>query len=213
MKKLILFELILLFLATTFESDNPPGWFQQTLPVNDILNDIFFIDTLNGWIVSQGNFAMNDTSYIMHTTNGGNNWVVQKSGRENLNVVQFLDVNTGYAGGGTNGTTFSTFYKTTNTGINWIALNNLGGIQINDLQFINKDTGWVCDADATFGAGLQKTTTGGLTWVQQLPRSFRPSKLFFISKDTGWAACNSTQLYRTTNGGTNWSLQFTLYFK
>ncbi|MCI0450132.1 MAG: hypothetical protein L0Y79_10190, partial [Chlorobi bacterium] len=54
MKRLLFFELLVLFLATTFESDSPPGWFQQTLPVSDVINDIFFLDSLTGWVVTQG---------------------------------------------------------------------------------------------------------------------------------------------------------------
>ncbi len=55
----------------------------------------------------------------------------------------------------------------------------------------------------------------GMSWIQQLPPSYRPGKLFFLNKDTGWAAGDQTgsppkQLFRTTNGGTNWSLQFNL---
>jgi len=73
---------------------------------------------------------------------------------------------------------------------------------------VNKDTGWISDAFIG-GIGLQKTINGGLNWFQQLSGSFGPSKLFFINKDTGWAACQNTKLYRTTNGGGVWTLQFT----
>lgn len=97
MKRLILFELIILFLSTTFESDSPPGWYQQVLPVNKIINDIFFIDTSNGWAVTTGGTSSTDTAYILNTTNGGNNWLIQKTGIEKLDAIQFLDNNNGYA--------------------------------------------------------------------------------------------------------------------
>ena len=78
MKKLILLELAFLFLATTFSSNPPPpGWYQQTLPVNDFVNDIFFLDSLNGWVVTPN-------GYIMNTQNGGNNWTIQKDSAGNL---------------------------------------------------------------------------------------------------------------------------------
>ena len=70
---------MLLFLANTFRSDNPPGWYVQQLPVNDLVNDIFFLDSLNGWLVTNGRFNENDTSYIMRTTNGGDNWTIQNA--------------------------------------------------------------------------------------------------------------------------------------
>ena len=184
----------------------PPGWYQQTLPVNDRINDIFFLDSLNGWIVTDGDNNPPDTGYIIHTTNGGENWNIQLSMVQELRVIQFLDINTGYTAGGT-GSGTDRIYKTTNSGENWIQLNIIGLESIDDMYFISKDTGWVCDEDPLFG-GLYKTTNGGNSWVQQLNESYRPLKLFFINKDTGWVGTNSNRLYRTTNGGTNWNLQY-----
>jgi len=211
MKRLILFELIIIFLATTFESDSPPGWFQQTLPVNKIINDIFFIDSSNGWAVTAGGSSASDTAFILNTTNGGTNWLIQKTGIEQLDAVQFIDNNTGYAVGKLFLTTFLSIYKTTNSGINWTGLNNISGLGPTDIYFVNKDTGWIAASENSTG-GLYKTTNGGLNWSQQLSGSFGPSKLFFINKDTGWAACQNVNLYRTTNGGGVWSLQFASVF-
>ena len=203
MKRLILFEIIILFLATTFESDSPPpGWFQQTLPVNDIINDIYFTDSLTGWVVTRGRTNSSDTGYIMKTTDGGNNWVVQVSQILNFNVVQFLDINTGYSGGGDG---FPRMLKTTNSGNNWLDVTPSGGIIITDMQFINKDTGWACN-DAPILGGLWRTTNGSNTWQQQLSAGFLPQKLFFLNRDTGWVASSDFKLYRTNNSGVNWNL-------
>ena len=42
-------------------------------------------------------------------------------------------------------------------------------------------------------------------------KAIGPLKVFFINKDTGWVgtADLNGKLYRTTNGGTNWNLQYT----
>ena len=209
MKKLILLELAILFLATTFQSDNPPGWYQQTLPVNDFVNDIFFLDSLNGWVVTKGRTNPNDTGYILKTNNGGSNWQIQFNKPVDLKVVFMVDTLIGYVGGGSGGGT-RYMYKTINGGISWDTI--LGsfatGSYVLDISFINIDTGWYCDDDDING-GVFKTTTGGVNWVRQLNETFRPTKLFFLNKDTGWASCNMDRLYRTTNGGINWNLQFT----
>ncbi|MBK8981335.1 MAG: T9SS type A sorting domain-containing protein [Ignavibacteria bacterium] len=203
MKKLILLNLALLFLATTFQSDNPPGWYVQTLPVNDIVNDIFFLDSLNGWLVTDGRFSENDTSYIMRTSNGGDNWTIQNAKKEKLTTIQFLDINTGYAAGGLNGTTSMSFYKTSNGGVNWLKLNNISGVAINDMYFTDINTGWICDPSVIVG-GLYKTTNGGVTWVQQLDVNYKIQKIFFINKDTGWVGNNDGILYKTIDSGLNW---------
>ncbi|MBL8007562.1 MAG: T9SS type A sorting domain-containing protein [Ignavibacteria bacterium] len=207
MKKLFFLELILLFLATTFQSHNPPGWYQQTLPVNDFVNDIFFLDSLNGWVVTEYTGASSDTGYILKTNDGGINWVISLKVKINFNVVQFLNDMTGYVAGGDGRGKFLT---TTDGGNNWNIL-NLGADlnQIQDLQFINPDTGWIC-SDNIFGGGVFKTLNGGINWIRLTdPGDF--TKLFFLNKDTGWVNANGTQkrLYRTINGGMNWDLQFT----
>src|SRR4030095_7169606 len=205
MKRLIL---IILFLATTFESDNPPGWFQQTLPVNDVINDIFFLDSLTGWVVTDGRTNTNDTGYIMKTTTGGNNWTVQYNQPMRLSIVQFFDLNTGYVGGGS-GTGTGRVFKTTNGGNSWNQVTGSTGIgDLDDMFFINVDTGWVCDKE-TFG-GLIKTTNVCATWQLQLNDTFSPSKLFYINKDTGWVGTSDAKprLFRTTNGGLNWNQIF-----
>ncbi len=207
MKRLILFELIILFLATTFESDSPPGWFQQVLPVNDFINDIFFLDSSTGWVVTAGASSGSDSGYVMKTTDGGNSWIVQYNPVMNFNAVQFVNNNTGYTAGG-NG--FGRFYKTTNSGINWSLTATFGFITIKDLFFVNNDTGWICSDDPSAG-GLFKTTNGGLNWQPQLGASSLIKKLFFLNQDTGWAASSDAngKLYRTINGGQIWNLQYT----
>ena len=210
MKRLILFSSVTLLLASTFDSDSPPGWFQQTLPVNDFINDIFFLDSSSGWVVTDGRTSTNDTGYIMKTTNGGNNWSVQYNQPMKLNVVQFLDNNTGYVGGGSGSGTARVF-KTTNSGTNWAMVSGslLGFGDLEDLFFVNPDTGWVCDMNG-FG-GLTKTTNGGVNWMLQLDDSYLPKDIYFVNKDTGWVISNepNTRLYKTTNSGTNWNLHFT----
>jgi len=174
------------------------------MPINDQVNDIYFTDTLIGWAVTLEDNSPVDTAYILHTTDGGNNWVIQLRNAGNLNAVQFIDNNTGYVFGNES---LPRFYKTTNGGNNW---QNLGsGVPIyfsSDMQFINRDTGWVCSD--TFGGGLAKTTNGGNTWQLQLGYSYSPEKVFFINADTGWVLGGGFNLYRSTNGGNNWSVQY-----
>ena len=205
MKKLIFLELAFLFLATTFSSNPPPpGWYQQTLPVNDQINDIFFLDSLNGWVVTPN-------GYILSTQNGGDNWSIQKDSAGNLYSVQFMDSQTGYIlGNGNHGI----IYKTTNAGSNWILIHDFNPAGIfRDMSFVNKDTGWVCSVD-NFDGGVFKTTDGGISWIQQFNYGTEnPGRIFFINKDTGWTSNGSgRKLYKTINCGLNWNQIYTSSF-
>ncbi len=208
MKKLILLELALLFLATTFVSDNPPGWYLQQLPVNDFVNDIFFLDSLTGWVVTNG--GSNDTAYIIKTENGGKDWKVLNRSFKYYTKIQFFNNDSGYISGAPGGV-----WKTFNGGYNLILCNKGLPFGIDDFQFINEDTGWACSADIDFG-GIWKTTNGGDLWIKQLSPPITPTlsikAISILNKDTGWAINNSgslKELYRTTNGGINWNVQYT----
>jgi len=60
------------------------------------LNDVYFIDELNGWIVG-------DDGSMIKTTNGGNNWdVLYRESTENIKQVQFANQDTGWVIAGCN---------------------------------------------------------------------------------------------------------------
>ena len=171
--------------------------------MNKNIVDIYFTDTLHGWAVTTWTTS-NDTAYILKTTNGGTNWLINNAPNIGYHSIQFLDSMIGYVCGGI-GT--GQLYKTTNSGLNW-SLTLQNGHLFTDLNFINKDTGWVCDDDNLFGIGLIKTTNGGINWVQQLNNSYQPQKLFFLNKDTGWVMGAGGGIYRTNNSGLNWNSMY-----
>ena len=76
---LLFYSAILIFFSAFNLSDAPPpsGWYQQFMP--DLggkqLNDITFLDSLTGFAIASRNINP-DTSSILKTTNGGNNWQI-----------------------------------------------------------------------------------------------------------------------------------------
>lgn len=137
---------------------------------------------------------------LFKTTNGGNNWflIPRIPGEQ----IEFTDENTGYT------TNVDTMYKTTNCGLNWINLNyGLPG-QINEISFINNNTGFFIGKYNI----LKKTIDGGNSWSQlsgygggyQECMYFYNESLGFIGREDynlGWG------ISRTTNGGLNWDFQ------
>lgn len=201
MKKLIIILLLTFLIATTFVSDNPPGWYQQTLPVTNTVSDISFVDSLRGWAITERNGG---DAYILHTSDGGNSWSIQLQQVLLLAAIQFLDNNTGYVVGSSPP---GIVLKTTNGGSNWFNISNLPAYPLLDVKFVNKDTGWVC-SDDSFDGGVFKTTNGGNNWIRQTtPSQILPIKLFFLNSDTGWALSGGSggHISKTINGGTNWS--------
>ncbi len=196
MKLLITLELTLLLFASTFRSHNPPGWYQVPLPVNNLINDIHFLDSLNGYVITE---RSGGSAYILHTTDGGSNWQIQFSENYLLTSIDFADALTGYVVGSIPP---GFVLKTTNGGSNWFTVATSTFYPIRDVEFVNADNGWLCSDDLFGGGGVFRTTDGGNSW-QRLTEPGTFSKLFFLNRDTGWVLTGE-RLFRTFNGGLNW---------
>ncbi|MFH1051965.1 MAG: YCF48-related protein [bacterium] len=83
----------------------------------------------------------------------------------------------------------------------WSEIGDLSGKYVNDIQFVNENTGWLL-AD-----GVYRTDDGGVSWTKQLDFSGQDSmtikSIHMIDQNNGWIA-GSKVLY-TKDGGLNWT--------
>lgn len=70
---------------------------------------------------------------------------------------------------------------------------------IRALYMLDSSNGW-----ATGDIYTLRTTNGGTTWYNVLP-DVVPGGAFFLNSTTGWVLTSSGVLYRTTNGGAQWT--------
>ena len=125
----------------------------------------------------------------------------------NLNRIQFVNSQTGWAGGHQSFPTYYIIIKTTNAGITWTDQRpNLPiGNRINSLFFFDANTGWIAGAD-----GLFKTINGGDNYfalTAPLPYYY---DCYFVNSQTGWVSGLSgadCKLIKTTDGGITWNMQ------
>jgi photosystem II stability/assembly factor-like uncharacterized protein len=72
-----------------------------------------------------------------------------------------------------------------------------------DCDFINENTGWVCGGSAN----IQKTTNGGLNWIQQ-PSGV--TKILYgidaVDANLIWCVGEWNTILKSTNGGNNWQI-------
>ena len=186
-------------------------WVVQESGTTLRLNDVYFIDENTGWIVG-------DSSIILHTTNGGAEWIGQISPVDSVRFekIFFSNADDGYIVGWE-----GTILYTNNGGETW-ARSDIGlDYPIFDLSFINADTGWAVGGDF-FGERkrgiILNTKDGGVTWEIQFETNSTgifSSRLFtaveFTDSLNGWAFAGDyfdnfslTYLYRTTDGGIEW---------
>lgn len=215
MKKLLKITFTLLFITTILLGFamplNPVGnWYQQFMPNigSRTIQDIFFVDSLTGWAVTNATNQGNDTLFVLKTTNSGNNWIIlyrktqTGGGFSGYFKIYFLDQNIGYT------TDVRGIYRTSDGGSNWTSLNAPQTAYL-DMSVKNTDTIWIVTPEI-FAGGVFFTSTGGLSWHNQFSGGNQnPNKIYMYNARIGFisnSSAGSPNIYKTTNGGTNWSI-------
>ena len=127
-----------------------------------------------------------------------------------ISDITFVDSLVGYAVTRKDSLSENFVLKTINGGDNWNIIQSYNNSQIKRVIFLNKDTGYV-GGTAIPQEILSRTTDGGLSWTQiTVPEGFL-NDMYVLNTDTIWISDQlfTGRLFITTNGGTNWQLQYT----
>jgi photosystem II stability/assembly factor-like uncharacterized protein len=173
--------------------------FPQYLPNSPVY--IAFSGPATGYVLGWNN-------KIFYTSNAGDNWssISQANGSgSSSNWLQdywFLDNNTGFITGRNN-----TFLKTTDAGSTFNQLVSPFGSSIRDICFVNNVTGYVIGNNPSGINVIAKTTNSGVNWfiTDSLSGNQSANKVAFFNASTGIVTALYDQMYRTTDGGYNWS--------
>ncbi len=216
---LIILILTLTGYINSYASVNDP-WIRQTSPVTTVLLNCTFTDTLNGW-------AAGDSGAIIHTSNGGNNWVIQNSTVDYyINDIFFINKRLGWGIANEFLLDGTTILKTTNGGNNWTAENFADSSKIfRTVYFLDSLNGYI----GGFQGTIFKTTNAGNTWVQASIDSsffafFPIAKFAFITPEIGFACGGQIDIagviWQTTDSGLTWRAEaqspepiYDIYFK
>jgi|GEM_PF-6246554 len=179
-----------------------PSWFTQNSGTNYVLNNVFFVDSLKGWIAGGDPYQY----VFLNTSDGGNHWNQQTLPGWNGTAydVFFADQNTGWVMGST-----GYIRKTTDGGLSWVSQSCSYGYYILSIFFTNTETGYFAGGYHDFQqATIYKTTDGGTNWVQMISNvTSELNRVFFPSSATGYASGGSSGtgvIIKTTNSGINW---------
>ncbi len=156
---------------------------------------VHFLDAQNGW-------AAGNRGYFLHTSNGGNDWNRQNTGFADWDYtsIRFADANHGMATINNLPSRFN-LSITTNGGAMWSGQMIGLGYELNSLAFVDSNHAWIAGSE-----GIYCSTNSGLNWTVQVANDmFR--KIVFVDTSYGWALNDLWDVYRTSNGGRNWSSQ------
>ncbi|PWA05678.1 YCF48-related protein [Flavobacterium psychrotolerans] len=194
------------------------SWSLQTNPTNKAGESMQFVSAAEGWIGLSSN-------QLLHTTNGGELWSVVTPNSTDVTFgvdapgsrVSFINPSTGWVMktlSNTNGDMLgAVLYKTTNSGGTWsrTVLSTTAGDAGVQVQFVDATHGWVLIYNMTTGTPtFKKTIDGGTTWTTTNGGGI----FYYVDTTTGYSFSAGPNMlppytiYKTTDGGSNWSPQF-----
>ena len=155
--------------------------------------DVFFVDSLNGWICCAG-------GWIYHSSDGGLHWEEQHSGTNVwLQEIHFLTPELGYAAG-TYESYGSDIITTTDGGKNWKTCFYTRA-QILDMHVIDSLNIWAPGRNGS----VFNTTDGGINWNEHFIAGGHPlSCISFRDSRFGWVGAADGFTAYTLDGGETW---------
>jgi len=207
-------------------TDGGSTWTEAPLEIKGIdlaaLNSIKFVNPTTGWAV-----GVDESGYtvVFKTTDGGLTWTGKKTSfKQSPTSVFFVRGEKGWIGGAAPAADDpdeeggpSDIMSSGDGGSTWSAQYHLP-VSINDLSFVDENSGWA----AGIPASIYHTSDGGRTWGSQktgleagAPGTPAASKyglrtIDFVDTMHGWAGAadpdqKNSVVFVTTNGGINWT--------
>jgi photosystem II stability/assembly factor-like uncharacterized protein len=143
-------------------------------------------------------------SFLLSTSYSQSGWFWQNPLPQGniLECVQYLPGGIAYSVG-----RVGIVLKSTNDGLNWTILNYPSRQNLKCVFFLNPNTGWVSGYPKGSDKNVYYTSDGGNIWVSRFVKDtvMAVDCVKFINGSTGFAG-GDYELYKTTNGGINWTL-------
>lgn len=169
------------------------------------LNAVYFVDSKRGW-------AGGDGGLILHTDDGGRNWIQQTGFTdESINDLYFRDKEDGYV------LAANRIFVTGDGGKSWresskFLPEGFGGAlpELYSVRFTSKKRGLIVGSvsrrDRVVDSLVLRTEDGGGSWVRQaVPTREELIHLDFASEKRGWIVGASGVMLETRDGGATWA--------
>ncbi len=142
--------------------------------------------------------------HINKTINKGNTWSVYGFGDHVINSISFSNINTGYAVGKSPrfNNPVAKMYKTSDAGVNWLAMTPSSPFPLTDIFFVNDFVGYVSSESGR----VLKTTNQGNNWISVFVLGITDDfqSLHFVNENTGFVVGEGSTIVKTTDGGASW---------
>lgn len=174
-------------------NDGGLHWVQVNIGISGDYNQIFFLDSLNGFLLTQDSYSPSyfEDAKLHKTNDGGNTWTTLPG--QGYGKIYFINEQVGWAGN----------YKTTDGGETWLYQ------QFNFPSLENTiDKIWFADSLIGYAISyltILKTQDGGNSWaIQMETRNGLLQDIQFYNSQIGYTCGYGGTVYRTNDGGGNW---------
>lgn len=192
------------FLLAGCGGDSEDPWEIIELGTDAAFQDIFFLDTQNGWMVGGVGIAV-PGGIVGRTTDGGKTWQYKtglipnryKTTSIDMNAVWFTDLQHGVAAAQA-----GTIVRTVDGGETWKKAAPTGPVYASnqDVDFVDALNGWIIGRE-----GVRRTEDGGMTWVRvDEEKKLEGNAIQFLDLKHGWVVGKFGAVYRTADGGETW---------
>lgn len=185
-------------------------WQELTTGTSYILFDISFAPGQDsvGYAVGM-KYTYNANGVVIKTTDAGDTWSTILGGEGNtqdgLEAVAFITPDTGFIGGWND-----YLAKTTDGGTTWTTMSvGSGNWYFMDLEFRDSNNGIAASKLNGGGSAVYVTSDGGSTWTTATGISSEIIDLAYADATTVYAVGIDEKIYKSTDGGLNWSTIFT----
>jgi photosystem II stability/assembly factor-like uncharacterized protein len=230
MNKILKSLITINFLFLICTSNLSAQWTKLPIFQNYFFTEVLFWDINNGWIteasyLGTGN-VYNSGVRVLHTSNGGNSWVVDSlpnaSGSVNRDIC-FVDLNNGFISGDDG------VWKTTNSGKTWVDVSPknriyFAGSTSGTAWFKDKNNGiyvWSNYSDTSRPIHFYRTTNGGATWIDnkqigysdlRMGASYYYNGVYYVTGGIGqiWISKDDGKTFSFSNTG-NFGFQEDMY--
>lgn len=175
-------------------------WEQLSIPDSPSrYDDVFFLNENLGWAADGWGSA------VYKTTDGGLNWTQSTyNNGEYLRNIEFLNENVGFLGA-----LSTNFYRSTDGGETWNAINIPGVQAICGLDAVGESTIYGCGAYFQPAYVIKSTDSGG-NWelIDMSQYASALVEVLFVDEQLGFASGGNDQggnILKTTDGGQTWT--------